>query len=58
VVPLMNKAKATSKVSQVLNQVSVMLTTPGLAEMVKQVVLDKKDPSTVAKDFLTKNNLA
>jgi osmoprotectant transport system substrate-binding protein len=57
VVPLMNKAKATPKVSQVLNQVSVMITTPGLAEMVKQVVLDKKDPATVAKDFLAANKL-
>jgi osmoprotectant transport system substrate-binding protein len=57
VVPLMNKAKASQKVSQVLNQVSVMITTPGLAEMVKQVVLDKKDPANVAKDFLAKNNL-
>jgi osmoprotectant transport system substrate-binding protein len=57
VVPLINKAKATATVTQTLNQVSVMITTDTLAKLVKEVVLDKKDPESVAKEWLTTNNL-
>jgi hypothetical protein len=28
-----------------------------LGELVKEVVIDKKDPAVVAKEFLTKNGL-
>jgi len=37
--------------------VSAKLDTPTLADLVKQVDVDKKDASAVAKDFLTKNSL-
>jgi osmoprotectant transport system substrate-binding protein len=57
VVPLVTKAKATATVASALNAVSAKLDTPTLADLLKQVVLDKKDPSVVAKDFLTKNGL-
>lgn len=57
VVPLINKAKATPAVTLKLDQVSLMLTTASLSELVKQVVLDKKDPQTVAADWLKANNL-
>ena len=58
VVPLINKAKASETVSGALNAVSGKLTTPVLAELVKKVVLDKQDPATVAKDFLSTNGLS
>ena len=58
VVPLINKAKASETVTAALNAVSGKLTTPVLAELVKKVVLDKEDPATVAKDFLSTNGLS
>jgi osmoprotectant transport system substrate-binding protein len=57
VLPLINKAKATPAVTETLNAVSAKLTTPVLAAMMKEVLLDKKDPETVAKEFLTTNSL-
>ena len=57
VLPLINKAKASETVTGALNAVSAKLTTPVLAELVKKVVLDKEDPETVAKEFLTTNSL-
>ena len=58
VVPLINKAKATPTVTAALNAVSSKLTTPVLADLVKKVVLDKGDPETVAKEFLSTNGLS
>jgi osmoprotectant transport system substrate-binding protein len=57
VLPLINKSKATPAVTDALNAVSSKLTTPVLGDLVKQVVLDKKDPEVVAKEFLTANGL-
>lgn len=57
VVPLINKTKATPAVTAALNAVSAKLTTENLAAMMKEVSLDKKDPETVAKAFLTTNGL-
>jgi osmoprotectant transport system substrate-binding protein len=57
VLPLINKAKASAAVTADLNAVSAKLTTPVLAGLVKEVVLDKKDPEAVAKEFLTTNSL-
>jgi osmoprotectant transport system substrate-binding protein len=57
VLPLINKAKATETVTGALNAVSAKLTTPLLADMVKQVQADKKDPQAVAKEFLSTNGL-
>jgi osmoprotectant transport system substrate-binding protein len=57
VVPLITKAKVTPTISETLNAISAKLDTATLGELVKQVVVDKKDASAVAKEFLTKNNL-
>lgn len=58
VLPLINKAKANATVTTALNGVSAKLTTPVLAGLVKEVVLDKKDPETVAGDWLKSNSLS
>ena len=55
--PLITKAKVNAKVTDALNAVSAKLDTTTLAELVKEVVTDKKDAAAVAKEFLTKNNL-
>ena len=57
VLPLINKNKATPTVTSALNAVSAKLTTPVLADLVKQVIADKKDPEAVAKTFLSTNGL-
>ena len=51
VVPLVRSDKADS-LKSVLNAVSAKLDTKSLADMVKQVVVDKKDASEVAKAWL------
>ena len=51
VVPLVRTEKADS-LKEALNAVSIKLDTPALADMVKQVVVDKKDTSEVAKTWL------
>ena len=58
VVPLIAKKAATPKVQVTLNAVSAKLTTPVLAQMLKQVVVDKKDAKAVAATFLKQNGLA
>ena len=45
------------QVTDALNAVSAKLTTDTLRELVKQVIIDKKDPATVAKSFLSSNGL-
>ena len=57
VVPLVRKDKVNDTIKAALNAVSAKLDTATLADMVKQVDVDKKDASAVAKDFLTKNGL-
>jgi osmoprotectant transport system substrate-binding protein len=57
VVPLITKSKVTAVISDALNAVSAKLDTATLGGLVKEVVVDKKDASTVAKEFLTKNSL-
>ncbi len=57
VTPLINKAKVTPTVSDALNAVSAKLTTQALLDMNKQIS-DGADPSTVAKDWLSKNGLS
>ncbi len=44
-----------TKLEQVLNQVSAKIDTPTLAELYKEVAVDKKDIATVAKEWLTQN---
>jgi osmoprotectant transport system substrate-binding protein len=58
VVPVITKTKATPTVTAALNSVSAKLTTANLTEMLQKVVLDKDDPQTVAKDFLSSNGLS
>ncbi len=58
VVPLITKSKSNPTIEGALNAVSAKLDTATLAALLKQVVVDKKDADTVAKDFLTKSGLA
>ena len=58
VVPLITKAKDNDTITQALNAVSAKLDTQTLAALLTEVVVDKKDASAVAKEFLTKNGLA
>ena len=57
VVPLVRSEKADA-LKAVLNAVSAKLDTTSLADMVKQVVVDKKDASEVAKTWLASAGLA
>ncbi len=58
VVPLIVKAKDTPEVTAALDAVSKALTTATLSDLLKKVDVDKADPATVAKDFLTQAGLA
>lgn len=57
VVPLINEAKATDNVKAALNAVSAKLDTPTLADLVKQVEVDKKEPAAVADSWLSEAGL-
>jgi osmoprotectant transport system substrate-binding protein len=57
VVPLITKAKVNPTISAALNAISTKLDTATLGELVKEVVIDKKDAAVVAKEFLSKNGL-
>jgi osmoprotectant transport system substrate-binding protein len=58
VVPVINAAKATDQVKQVLNGVSAKLTTQGLIELNRKLnAPDKPNPGAVAKEWLTANGL-
>ena len=57
VVPLITKTKVNTVITDALNAASAKLDTATLGELVKEVVVDKKDASAVAKEFLTKNKL-
>jgi osmoprotectant transport system substrate-binding protein len=57
VVPLITKSKVTPTISAALDAVSAKLDTTTLGQLVKEVVVDQKDPSAVAKEFLAKNGL-
>jgi len=57
VVPLMRKDKVSDTITAALNAVSAKIDTATLTDLVKQVDVDKKDASAVAKDFLSKNGL-
>lgn len=58
VVPLITKSKVTPTITTTLNKVSALLDTETLASLLKQVSVDKKDASVVAKEFLTKGGLS
>jgi len=57
VVPLMRKDRVTDQISTTLNAVSAKLTTPVLTDLLKQVDIDKKDATAVAKAFVQQNGL-
>jgi glycine betaine/choline ABC-type transport system substrate-binding protein len=57
IVPIINKAKATAGVKQVLNAIQAKLTTAGLSELLGKVQNDKQDPDAVAKAWLTAEGL-
>ncbi|GAB3401175.1 ABC transporter substrate-binding protein [Flindersiella endophytica] len=57
VVPLINKAKATDNVKTALNGVSAKLDTATLANLVKEVEVDKKEPAAVADSWLSESGL-
>jgi osmoprotectant transport system substrate-binding protein len=57
VVPLITKSKVSPTISAALNAISAKLDTATLGALVKEVVVDKKDASVVAKEFLTKFGL-
>lgn len=57
VVPLITKSKVNDTISAALNAISAKLDTATLGALVKEVVIDKKDPAAVAKEFLTTNGL-
>jgi osmoprotectant transport system substrate-binding protein len=57
VVPLITKSKVSPTISAALNAISAKLDTATLSELLKEVVIDKKDAAVVAKEFLTKNGL-
>ncbi len=57
VTPLLNKAGATDEVRTTLNGVSAKLTTEGLLEMMQKIAVNKDEPATVAKEWLTTNGL-
>ncbi len=42
----------------IINQVNALLTTPAITAMNKAVAIDKQDPQTVAKTFLSANHLS
>ncbi|MFI7449134.1 ABC transporter substrate-binding protein [Nonomuraea sp. NPDC049714] len=57
VTPLLYKAGATDTVRTTLNGVSAKLTTEGLLEMMQKISVNKDEPATVAKEWLTANGL-
>ena len=57
VVPLITKSKSNPTIEGALNAVSAKLDTATLSALLTEVVVDKKDADTVAKDFLSKNGL-
>ena len=51
------RADRADEVKETLNAVSAKLTTAAIADMLKQTDIDKKDPKTVAAEFLASNGL-
>jgi osmoprotectant transport system substrate-binding protein len=58
VLPLINSSKASANVKSVLNAVSAKLTTDDLVQLNEKVSLEKQDPDTVAKDWLSQAGLS
>jgi osmoprotectant transport system substrate-binding protein len=56
IVPLV-RSDVADQVAPALNAVSAVLTTANLSAMLQETDIEKKDPKTVAQEFLTANNL-
>lgn len=57
VTPLLYKAGATDTIRSTLNSISAKLTTQSLLEMMQKISVNKDEPATVAKEWLTTNGL-
>jgi osmoprotectant transport system substrate-binding protein len=57
ILPLVTKDKVNGTVEDALNKVSEALTTEDLTEYLAKVQVDKQDPATVAKEYLSDKNL-
>jgi osmoprotectant transport system substrate-binding protein len=57
IVPIGRKDKMTDQVKQALNALSAKITTEELTKLNAQVDVDKKDPESVARDWLTQQGL-
>ena len=57
VVPIIRSSKVNADVKSALDDVSKALTTEDLTKYLSEVAIDKKDPQTVAKEFLDANNI-
>jgi osmoprotectant transport system substrate-binding protein len=57
VVPVIRSSKVNADVTGALDEVSKALTTEDLTKYLAEVAVDKKDPATVAKEFLDANNI-
>ncbi|MFI7609723.1 ABC transporter substrate-binding protein [Nonomuraea terrae] len=58
VTPLLHKASATDTIRTTLNGISAKLTTESLLDMMQKISVNKDEPATVAKEWLTTNGLA
>jgi osmoprotectant transport system substrate-binding protein len=58
VTPLLYKAGATDTIRTTLNAISAKLTTQSLLDMMQKISVNKDEPATVAKEWLTTNGLA
>jgi osmoprotectant transport system substrate-binding protein len=57
VTPLLHKASASEPIRTALNGISAKLTTESLLEMMQKISVNKDEPATVAKEWLTTNGL-
>ncbi|MEV5503405.1 ABC transporter substrate-binding protein [Nonomuraea fuscirosea] len=57
VTPLLHKASADDTIRTTLNGISAKLTTESLLEMMQKISVNKDEPATVAKEWLTSNGL-
>ncbi|WP_043624505.1 ABC transporter substrate-binding protein [Nonomuraea candida] len=57
VTPLLHKASATEPIRTTLNGISAKLTTESLLQMMQKISVNKDEPATVAKEWLTTNGL-
>ncbi|MCF6469236.1 ABC transporter substrate-binding protein [Nonomuraea sp. MG754425] len=57
VTPLLYKASADDTIRTTLNGISAKLTTESLLQMMQQISVNKDEPATVAKEWLTTNGL-